>query len=187
MSLAENLVLLAVTAVLTGFLVPFIKGIIDQRKLLEQKHFEADLARQNKVIESQGALLDRLTDLLWGQILRTVEVQYRAFHGELQAFEEAWKRYDEASWSFFLNTRAEVSKARQLASDQVCDVLLRLYGDFMALDQELVALAKRPALEKEDWASFHYRCLLPMEGQVEGALRAAADEMHLTAKSPVIS
>lgn len=180
MALAENLILLGATAGLTGILVPLIKGRTDQRKLLEQKRFEADLARQTKVIESQGALLERLSELLWAQALRTVEVSYRAFRGEQDLFQAAWDRYDTAVWSFFIQARAEISKARQLTSAHVHDTLLALYQQFMTLDLELGKLAGVPSLQQDKWAEFHSQVLGPVGDQVDDALRNLADEFRLS-------
>jgi uncharacterized membrane-anchored protein YhcB (DUF1043 family) len=55
--LAHPLVILAVTARLTGLLVPLVKATMDDRKLRNQKRFDAELSRQAKVIDSQAELL----------------------------------------------------------------------------------------------------------------------------------
>jgi hypothetical protein len=59
-SLRDNLILLVVTASLTGVLVPMLKSILDNMKERRQKK----VARQREVLESQAKLLERLAELL---------------------------------------------------------------------------------------------------------------------------
>jgi hypothetical protein len=72
----EKVFLLTLTAGVTGFLIPYVFKIIDERKgqkqkeiddrrLREQKLYEAALLRQNKVIDAQVQLLDNLANLIW--------------------------------------------------------------------------------------------------------------------------
>jgi hypothetical protein len=48
----EKLMILVLTAILTGFLVPYILTRVDAAKSKEQKLFEAEVARQAKLIDS---------------------------------------------------------------------------------------------------------------------------------------
>lgn len=50
----EKALLLLITAALTGFLIPYILKIIDERR-----------ARQAKIIEAQSMFLDEISRLLW--------------------------------------------------------------------------------------------------------------------------
>ena len=61
----EKLVLLFLTAGLTGFLVPLLFRRIDERKHRQQKLYEADLARQAKIIDAQVKLIEDLAELVW--------------------------------------------------------------------------------------------------------------------------
>ena len=54
----QNVVLLLLTALLTGLLVPYVLNIADDRKSPRQKEREAALARQAKIIDAQSAFLD---------------------------------------------------------------------------------------------------------------------------------
>jgi hypothetical protein len=71
-SLADNLILLVVTAGLTGVLVPALKGILDYMKEQRQRK----IARQREVLESQAKLLERLAELLWRYWKLALEVAY---------------------------------------------------------------------------------------------------------------
>ena len=62
--LLQNLILLVATALLTGLLVPYINSKIADNKFRKQKLFEAEIARQNKIIDSQDELLSELEKLL---------------------------------------------------------------------------------------------------------------------------
>ena len=61
----QNIVLLLLTALLTGLLVPYLLKVVDDRKSTRQKEREAALARQAKIIDAQSQLLDDLTQQLW--------------------------------------------------------------------------------------------------------------------------
>ena len=63
--LVEGLILLLATASISGFMVPFIVNRVQVRNQQRLKTFEADLARQLKIIEEQGALVQRLSVTLW--------------------------------------------------------------------------------------------------------------------------
>ena len=67
----ERVLLLMLTAGGTGFLIPYVLKVVDERKaqkqkeiddrrLREQKLYEAALLRQNKIIDAQVQLLDNL-------------------------------------------------------------------------------------------------------------------------------
>jgi|GEM_PF-7075659 len=69
-SFIQNIVLILVTAALTGLLVPFIKAKVDNEYAQRQKSFEADLDHQKKLRDYQAKLLDDLgvlTPLDWTQ------------------------------------------------------------------------------------------------------------------------
>jgi hypothetical protein len=61
----EKIVILLLTALLTGLLAPYVLKRIDDAKSVQQKILDADLARQAKVIEAQSKFLDDLTETLW--------------------------------------------------------------------------------------------------------------------------
>jgi hypothetical protein len=60
----EKIAILLLTALLTGFLVPYVLKRVDEAKSVQQKIFEADLARQAKIIEAQSKFLDDITETL---------------------------------------------------------------------------------------------------------------------------
>jgi len=83
-SFIQSFLVLLATALLTGLLVPFVKANMDERKLRQQKLFEADLARQGKVIEAQVELLENMAQMLWDFKLLALEVSYYKTYGQDQ-------------------------------------------------------------------------------------------------------
>ena len=83
----EKIILLILTALITGFGIPYVLKRVEERKLRDQKKFEADLARQGRILEAQSKLLDDLSRLLWKwRYLAKKEVFYGA--------QENTERYD---------------------------------------------------------------------------------------------
>ncbi len=62
-SVLEKVVLLVITAGLTGILIPSITALIEHRANTEQKRLEAELARQHEVIAAQVKFLQTISDL----------------------------------------------------------------------------------------------------------------------------
>jgi glutamate mutase epsilon subunit len=154
-SFIQSLLLLGATAVLTGVLVPLIKGYMDDRKFRQQKLFEADLARQSKVIEAQVQLLESLAQMLWDFQLLAIAVTYYKTLPDEKRYQLAFDDYDKQSWVFFSKIRTEISKARRLTSERTYEGLLKYYEDWlMRNDSALMSLVKRRA-SHEDWLSLH--------------------------------
>ncbi len=154
-SFIQSLVLLGATAVLTGVLVPLIKGYMDDRKFRQQKLFEADLARQGKVIEAQVQLLESLAQMLWDFQLLAIAVTYYKTLPDEKRYQLAFDEYDKQSWVFFSKIRTEISKARRLMSERTYEGLLKYYEDWlMKNDSALMSLVKRRA-SHDDWLNLH--------------------------------
>src|SRR5581483_5947493 len=75
-SFEQSVILLLMTAGLTGIGAPFIlrkvderraqrQGELDAQRLRAQKVFEADLARQSKTIDAQVAMLEAFSKMVW--------------------------------------------------------------------------------------------------------------------------
>lgn len=141
----ENLILLLVAITFTGFVIPLVLRRIDVQKHAAQERLRAALARQDKVIDAQEALLDSLADLLWEYMQRSVNVLY--FHnaetGRPNLFETAVREYDTYSGPLLGKVRAEISKLLRLAPRPLYDEFLDLfYAELLPFDQCLVELAR---------------------------------------------
>jgi hypothetical protein len=152
---AQNVTLLALTAVVTGFLVPYILKEIESRKTLEQKDREAALARQEKLIDSQAALLDSLSQILWKWRYVCMRVAYYGAEGMENQFDQAACTYDDEVWDIFDSFRGEISRSRRLISEDAYAKLLRIYKEqLVALDLELKQARAQTASQLSRRAAF---------------------------------
>lgn len=200
MMLRDSIVLLVLTVVLVGLLVPSVKEIIDRRsqhkqqesedrRRREEKKYDADLARQSKVIESQAQLLDNLACMfwkLWKMLLQIV--RYRTLQKDLDKHDAAYKAYDDESWVLMVDIRAEISRARRLASEEIharLTVLFKRFSD--ELDMTLTSLrnqdvyldsSSKDGLDK-DWNAFHIVIYEDVGNEIDTTLTALATELRL--------
>ncbi len=177
-SFIQSLLLLGATAALTGVLVPLIKGYMDDRKFRQQKLFEAELARQGKVIEAQVQLLESLAQLLWDFQLLAIAVTYYKTLPDEKRYQLAFDEYDKQSWVFFSKIRTEISKARRLTSERTYQGLLKYYEDWlMKNDNALMSLVKRHA-SHEDWLN-HHNLLFNGAEETDRVMTQLAEEFRL--------
>jgi heme exporter protein D len=174
----QKFILLLTTALLTGLLVPIIKSVVDQKKLLQQKQFEADLARQAKIIEAQGKLLEDLAQLLWEYYFLSLKVSYYR-NEEKERYEQAAKEFDENSWQLFIKFQTEISKARRLASPKTYQSLRELYKWLIEQDEELAAMNLEEKSPKA-WDKRHDKFFAQGARRIGDALSLLAEDLRLT-------
>lgn len=133
----EKIVLLLVTASLTGFLVPYILKKIDERK-----------ARQNKIIEAQSKFLDDIAQALWKWRYMSMKVVYYAIPNNLKEYNIARKEYDEKIWEIFNQIRRDISISRRLVSEKAFQELLSFYAFMVELDKQISSLPISDELNK---------------------------------------
>ncbi len=141
----ENVLILLLGAAVTGFLVPYVLKRIDDRKMLEQQRFQAELARQDKVIDAQVTLLDTLATLLWEYQRFAMEVLYYQQPGTAnpELYATAARAYEENSGAVLTQIRAEISKMLRLAPQSLYEDLSELfYGELAPFDECLVGLIR---------------------------------------------
>jgi hypothetical protein len=113
----EKIVILLLTALLTGFLVPYVLKRVDEAKSVQQKIFEADLARQAKVIEAQSKFLDEITETLWNWRYLSMKVAYYGMGDQGPSYAAARKDYDLQIWDVLNRLRNQINRSRRLASE----------------------------------------------------------------------
>jgi hypothetical protein len=190
----EKVSLLILTAGVTGFLVPYVLKVVDERKaqrqkdidgrrLKEQKYYEAALARQSKIIDAQVLLLDNLATLIWEYQLLAIEVSYYDPIGQFDLYSNAAKEYDKRTGSIFARIRAEISKALHLASTETYEELKRLYyEDLLPIDRKLGELMKKQHTAEEriqEWYDFNAYAVYALASIVDEALNKLAKELRL--------
>jgi hypothetical protein len=138
-TLGESIILLVITAGLTGLLIPLVKELIDRGRLAKQnrfederlkaqKRFEADLARQTKIIDAQADLVDNLAGTLWAFEKLILRVTYYGAAGDFEKFRSAFTKFDDEAWDLLAQVLAANSKARRLASPEAQNRLVKLYA-----------------------------------------------------------
>jgi hypothetical protein len=145
-ALEDSLIVLFATAALSGFLVPFILNKVQVRSQQRQKQFEADLARQATVIQEQVALIERLSTALWEfQLTLIAPLYYGQFFNkpasELEAYQEAAKKYLSGAGGILGSIRAEIGKAVRLVPREQWLKLRNLYyRELLELDLKVTPL-----------------------------------------------
>lgn len=179
----ESIITLALTAATTGFLIPYIFKRIDERKLREQKRYEAEIARQAKIIESQVQLLENMAQLLWEYQLAAIAPSYYDPVAQQDLYALAVKQYQEKTGSLFSKIRAEISKALRLTSSGTYEELKNLYYErLLPLDVRLNGLIKAQKVgEKrvDGWRDFNSFAVFQLSEIVDKALNNLARELRL--------
>ena len=135
--LIDKVLLLLLTALISGLGIPWVLKLIDERKSRERARFEAQLARQTKVLEAQASLLENLSQVLWKWRYLAKKVVYYGAHDRADHYARATKEYGEAVWDLLNDFRVQISKARWLVSQDAYGRLDALY-DYVVHDVDVV-------------------------------------------------
>jgi hypothetical protein len=181
----ERVFFLLLAALLTGFGIPYVLKRVEERKLREQKKFEADLARQEKIIEAQSRLLDDLTGILWKwRYLAKKVVYYGSEKEEIERYNIAKKEYEETVWEILNEFRTEISKSRRLVSERAYEQLNALYSYIVGdLDRKISTLIRMKQPETEELGSMARRFSEEVSRKLDDALNDLASELRLKVKS----
>ncbi len=186
----EKISLLLLTTTLSGLLIPYLLKKRDERKLREQKLFEAELARQGKIIDAQAKLLEDLAQLLWGMQLLALELPYYVLENSQDRYHAAATKYDIESWTYLAKLRVEISKARRLVSAELYQQLNDFYmKELIPLDGKISILMKSASANKEwavyrearrnDWAKHHELIFTGLGKRIDELLNLLASEFLL--------
>jgi hypothetical protein len=179
MSFGENVALLAITATLTGLLVPTIRGLMDGRRFKQQKQYEAEIARESAIIEAQVQLLEDLSHLLWKFILSMIAVSFYALNGDHERAETAFEQYSDSVGDQLGGVQAELSKANRLVPTERVNEFQEFYRLLLSLDVELLTLT-RSGWESPGW-SVQHRKAFEAQAPLATALSNLAADMRLAA------
>jgi len=139
----EKVVILLLTALLTGFLAPYILKRVDEAKSVQQKILEADLARQAKVVEAQSKFLDDITETLWNWRYLSMKVAYYGMGDQGPSYATARKDYELQVWDVLSRLRNQISKSRRLVSEKAYKTLVSLYDQIVEIDAQLTQVASK--------------------------------------------
>jgi membrane-associated HD superfamily phosphohydrolase len=192
--LLEKILLLVLTAGVTGFLVPYVLKVVDDRKaqrqkaiddkrLKEQKQYEAVLVRQSKIIDAQVQLLDNFATLIWEYQLLAIEVSYFNPVDQFDLYSAAVKEYDSKTGSTFAKIRAEISKALHLTTKDIYEELKQLYyGELLPIDKKLCSLMEKQRASDEritEWSEFNRYAVYTLADKIDETLNNLAKELRL--------
>src|SRR5918997_1063981 len=147
-SFLKNLVLSLLLLGVSSLLIPAVLKQIDDRKFVDQQRLQAELSRQDKIIDAQATLLDSLAASFW---------EYEGYAADLLYSRD--ERYARDDWhqqavdAYYLESgpvlgkmRAEISMLLRLAPRPTYEAFLRLYEDeVLPLDSCLLELLKLEA------------------------------------------
>jgi hypothetical protein len=187
-SFMETTALLVVTALLTGFLVPRVKGRMDTKNLKKQQAFQAEIARRSKLVDAQAELLEVLADVLGGLRMLYTKIAFYARDSRDEEFQLAFEDFEKRSWDFFAGYRTQLSKAGRLTSQGTRDELRHLYYCvLMPTDRRLYILVNRRIAAKgqghgsddsEAWRDFFDYLFRDFTDAIDRALNQVTEEIR---------
>jgi len=179
----EKIVLLVLTALITGFGIPYVLKRVEERKLREQKKFEADLARQGKIIEAQSKLLDDLSQLLWKWRYLAKKVVYYGAQENTERYDLARRQYDESVWDILNEFRAEISRSRRLVSEHAYERLDSLYNYVVHdIDVKISDIIAGDELDTKKSRGMAERFSVEVSKKIDDAIDDLASELNLKVK-----
>jgi hypothetical protein len=180
----QKLVLLLFGAVISGFGIPYVLKRIDNRKLREQKLFEAELSRQSKLIDAQSTLLDEITRILWKWRYLAKGVVYYGARGDQKRYDAARVNYEDTVWGLLDEFRTEISRSRRLVSEAAFKNLDSLYRYVVHdLDQKVSNLVSGDTIDQTGCKKLANRFSDEVSAKLDDALFELASELRLTSRS----
>jgi hypothetical protein len=180
----EKIILLVLTALISGFGIPYVLKRVEERRLREQKKFEADLVRQGKIIEAQSKLLDDLSKLLWKWRYLAKKVVYYGAQGNAEHFDLAKKQYEESVWDMLNEFRAEISRSRRLVSECAYERLDSLYNYVVHdIDVNISDIIRTDELDVKKSRELAQRFSVEVSKKLDDAIDDLASELNLKVKT----
>ena len=167
----EKVLILLMTAVLTGFLVPYILKRVDEAKAIEQKRLEADIARQARLIDAQSKFLDDITETLWKWRYLSMKVAFNGSEQREEQYALAVKEYETGIWDVLSRLRNQTSQSRRLISEQGYLSLVALYDRIVEFDARLDEIVRRKVAAQERVAA-----LAPIQKELRSEMTQKLDE-----------
>jgi hypothetical protein len=152
-SFLKNLVLSLLLLGLSSLLIPAVLKQIDDQKFVAEQQFQAELSRQDKILDAQAAVLDSLASTIWdyegyaADLLYSRDERYRRDEWHQRAIDA----YYLESGPVLGKMRAEISTLLRLAPRPTYESFLRLYEEeVLPLDSCLLELMKLEAASPGD-------------------------------------
>jgi hypothetical protein len=168
-SFLKNLVLSLLLLGLSSLLIPAVLKQIDDQKFVAEQQFQAELSRQDKILDAQAAVLDSLASTFWDYEGYAADLLYSRDerYGRDEWHQRAIEAYYLESGPVLGKMRAEISTLLRLAPRPNYESFLRLYEEeVLPLDSCLLELMKLEA--ESSGASLPTGCVAS-EGKFFGA------------------
>jgi hypothetical protein len=150
-------------------LIPAVLKQIDDQKFIAEQQFQAELSRQDKILDAQAAVLDSLASTFWDYEGYAADLLYSRDerYGRDEWHQRAIDAYYLESGPVLGKMRAEISTLLRLAPRPNYESFLRLYEEeVLPLDSCLLELMKLEA--ESSGASLPTGCVAS-EGKFFGA------------------
>jgi hypothetical protein len=178
----EKVVLLLITAALTGVLVPAIAGWLSEARFREQKVFEAELQRQRDILSAQSELLKSLSKLSWEFQLMNIDVSFYKLNKNKIAYSRAVEKYQSKAGEILGLIRAEMSTSRRLVSPFMQQKLSKLYFEtLLPIDASIEQLIQKGDAKQAEWNRQHNASFVDAQKQIDDVLTELAVELKLAA------
>lgn len=182
----QKTILLLITAVISGFLIPYVLKMVDFRKQKSQKETEVFLARQQKIIDAQSQLLNDLTQYLWEWRYLCIRLTYYGGKGLNDQFKQAEQQYNDKFWDTLHRIRNEISKSRRLVSESIYKRLLEFYQQIVQFD---LLLTKDPFKGSAEnvllMRDFNIKIFKEVTLEIDEILKVIAEEVQLNQTSAI--
>ncbi len=176
-SFLEKVLLLVLGAALTGIIVPVVKFRMDRTNFVQQKKFEAELARQSEIVKARAQFLRDFVDPVWQFQLLALQVSYDSH--EPEKFEAALAKYDEESWHHLKRIRALVGGARWFTSDSAYGALTEFVDGWLLHEVDMELMQRRSNTELADWTQFNQWLYAELRTKTDALLVSLADAFDL--------
>jgi hypothetical protein len=180
----EKVLLVLVTAGVTGVLVPLVKWVMDFTKYRSRKRFEADLSRQRELLRAQSQLLDGISEQLWKFRYLAMAVSLygmdRTNEKSKTKYRKAVQKYDARTWGILNEVRIDVSKSRRLISE---DAYRQLRTFYEWLTKELEPRVRKVIGEDTGHGELNGYIYNEASDRIDELLRLLGRELHLASNS----
>ena len=188
--LAQGLVLLLATALISGLLVPLVINRVQARNQRRLKDHEADVARQSKVIDDQVRFLEKVADLLWTYELTLIGPLYygqssmHSRQGDSGPYDAAVAKYFATAGDLLGAIRSEIGKAVRLVPEDLWNDLKHLYyRELLPLDLAATSLLlDGPSkMNQVEWSKLQQRVLTDLAVDIDETIDRTARVLLLKA------
>jgi hypothetical protein len=157
-SFVEKLVLLLITAALSGLLLPYVLARYNNSVAARQKAADIARSKNKSILQAQAKLVEDLADVVLTYQTLALDVTWfrTSVAKDEKMYQRAYERYSDRSVDLISTWRSLTARSQSLASPSVSEKI----GDFLARvfheqDTPLVTLNRTKASEKE-WEDQHY-------------------------------